>query len=779
MATRRAGRVLAGAWFVFATAGGAVAAPVTQAWAVEGPDDSAAVGAAELSGWYAVADSYEDSVELRDVRGTVMRTITRAEIQALLPWMSLDSSADGPCAVAVSDSGRVVYISVFDTTTPGDGQGSDAVLKYDTSRDLLTVFARVELSGSTAWPHLASVHHKGRLYVGTESEGVRVYRALRNDGTGTLLSTVALPDGGPVRGLAVDRVNGLLYAASDANLYRASAGTATPSFTLVGALPGDVRAIAFTDQFGNNTTDGVYVLTDEGSGAEIRFVMSLTAQGLPPFFTTVYDAPGGVAHDLTATACGRLLMGTDEDAVMYRDTTDANLDFEAWVADEFAQVVTYGRGLISPDGEPDGWVIDADVPVGGTRFHPATPDAACWAVLLLIADDEINGTVGNQERVRTILRRYAGLMPDGYKPGISADGQIRHWCDPFSTTGAAKSGWPDEWASLSTMKTVLAAARAKAYYPADAQIREAAAEIIGRVGDSNGWDPYFQSGTDAIYYVSAGSHPNYSVIGSVFNEGIIFANEAAVYGDSSGDVYARWLDRSLWPTGTYLTGQAITSGCNGCFQAAFVSLYSWIVQSDYRESAGWQTQVRNLLASNGGWTDDNGPRQMTVFSAGTTKSEWGGYNADSLGGHPGDVTTFPSLMAFCANGDTAPAVGAYRAYRTGAREDWETGASFLYRRSNEDPAYEPNTAGLPDVALGALGLAELLSPGICEAVLAAPFPSVCAADLDGNGSLNLDDVNLFASAFVTGDLLADVDGNGTLNLDDVNLFAMVFVSGCP
>jgi len=55
----------------------------------------------------------------------------------------------------------------------------------------------------------------------------------------------------------------------------------------------------------------------------------------------------------------------------------------------------------------------------------------------------------------------------------------------------------------------------------------------------------------------------------------------------------------------------------------------------------------------------------------------------------------------------------------------------------------------------------------------------CPADLNNDGVLNLDDVNLFASAFVAGGLLADVDGNGLLNLDDVNLFASSFVSGCP
>ncbi|MEZ6317748.1 MAG: zinc metalloprotease [Phycisphaerales bacterium] len=54
-----------------------------------------------------------------------------------------------------------------------------------------------------------------------------------------------------------------------------------------------------------------------------------------------------------------------------------------------------------------------------------------------------------------------------------------------------------------------------------------------------------------------------------------------------------------------------------------------------------------------------------------------------------------------------------------------------------------------------------------------------AADLDGSGVLNLDDVNLFAIYFQANDIRADVDGNGALNLDDVNTFALAFAAGCP
>ncbi|MBI3985991.1 MAG: VCBS repeat-containing protein [Lentisphaerae bacterium] len=135
--------------------------------------------------------------------------------------------------------------------------------------------------------------------------------------------------------------------------------------------------------------------------------------------------------------------------------------------------------------------------------------------------------------------------------------------------------------------------------------------------------------------------------------------------------------------------------------------------------------MRNLYYSYAAWTDNDGPRWFTVFSAGTTKPEWAdsGYHADSLSDHPGDITTFPALMAFSATGDSAPAVAAYFAYRTGARQTFSGGASILYRRSNTDTTYQPNSAGLPDVAMGALGLMELLKPGTVAGLFAASLPA--------------------------------------------------------
>ncbi|GJM18262.1 MAG: hypothetical protein DHS20C14_04750 [Phycisphaeraceae bacterium] len=55
----------------------------------------------------------------------------------------------------------------------------------------------------------------------------------------------------------------------------------------------------------------------------------------------------------------------------------------------------------------------------------------------------------------------------------------------------------------------------------------------------------------------------------------------------------------------------------------------------------------------------------------------------------------------------------------------------------------------------------------------------CVADIDGNGSLNVDDVDAFVAAFIGGDLSVDLDGNGSLNVDDVDAFVSAFIAGCP
>lgn len=759
----------------------ASASPVTGPWPVSGPDDTVAVASAPLAGWYAAADSYEDSVEVRDINGTLVKTITKAEITALLPWMDLNGSQDGPDALAFSDSGRLLFIGVHDANSPSDGLGSDAILRYDTQLGILGVFARLEISAADApWPHNSLAHFKGRLYTGLNG-GIRTYRAQMNDTAGVDLGFTAGTPGAMVTGLTIDRTQSHLYAWWDGQLRRSSISSSPLSFASVGPIA-DVRGLAYGEWYGSPQNAGLYVLQNIASpaGSQVWFVPPAQARSQVAFNPIAYTTTSTEAHDICATAAGEMLIGTDEDAVRITDNADARLPFSAWAADEFAQVVKFGKGLISPSGEPSGWVIDADVQQGWTRFHPATPDGAAWVVLLLLMNDRINNDPAALPLVRDILERHAGLASDAIVPQRTSDGIYHHWIDPL--TGAVKPGWDPEYATMSTMKIVLAAARAASFYPADYRVQRAARAIICGVSD---WDLYFNASNDAMYLkaLANGGPDPFSAAGA-FHEGILFAEQAAAYGPpTSQTVYSHWLDRSRWPVAAFIAGRLITGNVAGVHLPAFVSLYPWLLISDYRSSVSWQTQIRYLRMSNMAWTDDNGPRFNTVFSAGTTKSEWGGYNADSLTNHPGDISTFTSLMAFVPgpNGaDTAPAVGAYNAYRRGARQTFLSGASILYRRSAVDTAYAPNSAGLPDVALGALGLAELLSPGAVSAVLTGPYPAcpVCPSDVNFDGFSDALDYDQFVTWFLAGAIESDFNADGFSDAIDYDGFITAWLAGC-
>lgn len=747
-----------------------LASPQPTTWPVEGDDETSCVSAATFSGWYATGDAYEDRIEVRGIRQDLVRTITRAEMQVILPWMALDGGPDGPSALAFTATGRVLYILVHDDTIPADGLGSDAILKYDVAFDTLTVFSRLDVfDRGDQFPHLAMVHHAGRLYVGRDGGSLRVLSAPSNAATGSTMADVPLPSGTVVRGLTIDRDSNVLFAASESGVWRAPImASPTLSFTQIvgGGVGTDIRALAWGDHYGvPGTQKGLYVLSGGPAPnlSRLHFLTLTQAYSSSIQAPSLYTTSLSSWHDAVFTADGAMLIGADEDAILLRDTADTRLAYQAWLDDELAQTIVFGRGLISPDGEPPGWVIDGDVPPSAARFHPATPDAAAWTVLLLLAGDAVRDDVTAQAAIRTVLTRYSGLASDGIAPSRTADGIFRHWIDPAN--GQAKPGWDPEFATLSTMKIVAAAARAMEHYPDDPVIARAASRIIFR---TRNWDQYVQISTDAMSFKGAlGGGPDGASWSRPFHEGILFVEQAGVYGGANSDtVAARWFDRSLWPTATYLPGRPISSTANGLFEPAFISLYPALLSRPYRDdqsAGGWRTQVRHVRWSNAAWTDDNNARFCTVFSAGTVPT---GYHADSISNHPNDMATFTSLMALCAFGDEAEAVGAYAAYRKNARQSWKTGASLLYRRSNlaSQVGYSPNAAGLPDVALGALGLAEIIQPGFIDSVLARPYPptELCPVDRNADGEIDVEDLHAQLSS------PTDLNGDSSIGAPDAS-----------
>ncbi|MEQ8770107.1 MAG: GC-type dockerin domain-anchored protein [Phycisphaerales bacterium] len=60
----------------------------------------------------------------------------------------------------------------------------------------------------------------------------------------------------------------------------------------------------------------------------------------------------------------------------------------------------------------------------------------------------------------------------------------------------------------------------------------------------------------------------------------------------------------------------------------------------------------------------------------------------------------------------------------------------------------------------------------------SPDCTPCPADLNGDGALNVDDIDAFVAAFLAGEALADLVCDGVLNVDDIDAFIAAFLAGC-
>lgn len=115
-----------------------------------------------------------------------------------------------------------------------------------------------------------------------------------------------------------------------------------------------------------------------------------------------------------------------------------------------------------------------------------------------------------------------------------------------------------------------------------------------------------------------------------------------------------------------------------------------------------------------------------------------------------------------------------------------------------NPAFDPDSTGWDDLVtayngsgggvgidIGSVGLFEVnfvritASDGQSPDIDAlAVVRSLCEADLDGNGQVEVFDFLEFQSLFATGDGRADIDENGSLDIFDYLTFANLFLDGC-
>jgi len=647
--------------------------------------------AAQYAGHYAIADTH---IEITAINETIIDTIAAFEIEALLPGAKLKG-------MAFTASGRQLFLSA-------NGTASDSILAYNAGTGALRNFITGLTLGSEK---LGLSHFKGELFVGTGDGEIRRYTAPLDAQTGTYSSSINFSGadaGQPVRAIAADIQDEMLYVASPGTLYRLNPGNAV--LTEIATLAG-IEAISFGRTYGKSDQGGLIILQDTGTKRVLHLVATADLQaGGPvrpaPYFSTQTDLP-----DVAATACGRLL-AAGAMPCMLSDINDTRMNFMEWVADEFLQNVLMAKSLCWQDsGNLIGMVNNTAKNAGSNRGTVGSPDAAYWVVNQLIMSDEINQDPEAQSLVREIIKRYATLE-------VNADGQWYHWYNV--DTGDLHSweyndGLAPQTSCFSTMKACHMAIRAMNYYPNDFEIVTAAQTILGRLRNQR--DYIREYGYQKSSADNQGPTPTTKGIFKPYIETHLFSELMAATEPMAENAYLDyWRYRDTHTIDTTLPDEPIVRNN----ASGFWRMYDQATIQHCRDSADWTQEFNNFYALFAGWTDDNAPEHLTAFSAGSNPD---GYNADKYINHPWTINSLGTVMGFGLQGNTVPVVGAYFAYRDGRRQPMKGsanygGANMLTRISYEDPNWIMSNISPTDHQYAGYALGEILKPGSIDRAIA-------------------------------------------------------------
>jgi hypothetical protein len=673
---------------------------VLSAWAYNNANPATLTASSQLAGLYAVGNRIDDSIEVADINGTNIATITSAMIQAAAGDLDLSGNIGGPCSLAFTPSGRLLFIGICSASGSGD---KDAVLMYNFNLDTLRVFDRLVIDSSlTEAVNYGMAHYKGELFVGTE-DSLESYAAGRNDTNSAPSESIATA---AITGLAVDMAERTgsvwtpkLYASTDTDIYRIDPSVALNLGSSI-ASGSDIKAITFGRTYGGASNGGLYVLENAGSTSTVHVASTVNIRGGGSITLEAYKGFGGELADIAATACGRMLLAETLPGIM-SDSSDSRLDFNSWMVDEFNQYRNAIKSLIA-DGTgttPEGFLIRKIVKAGDNENTTPIADNVGWALYLLMAADIADPNPENEQLIEQLLQRHVGEHPDGLGGKQTVDGTYSRVYNADGTEAAD----PQAQVYVS-MKMLPAAYKAVELYPTNANLaayKEKIRSTFKRASDTINADKHITWTLD--------DHGPVNNDNGMSNETWLFGEIGAAQDPAcSLEYYDYVYHREDFDYDYWLASEPVIKASH----SAFIVMGSSMILRHHNDEPGWDEQNRNYYAVSCAAGDDLGSPYFAAFSAGS--SPVNSYFNDGPSSHPGNTVHFPAVLGLGQQNRYSPMVGGYLAYRDGLRQDMQDGISMLTRWSYDDPSFEMASIGIADFWFGAVGLAEAMAPGMLD-----------------------------------------------------------------
>lgn len=425
-------------------------------------------------------------------------------------------------------------------------------------------------------------------------------------------------------------------------------------------------------------------------------------------------------------------------------------------ADQIVRLKNYVLAAIQPSG-----LVRDSLVLNGSSFHPATPDAAGFALLSLSAFDHLNTIPDAAARVESILKAYAGQTP-GVNPDRSADGHFIHFMN-ISTGAPAGGGWDASYTPIGTALLVAGAQFAANHFSDNANIAALAQQLTDSVNFNNAIHPSLNGGI-YLNMGKAGGGTGGTV--SSWNEFMLVESLALreANNDRALAVKHRWLDTNFIPKRS-LSGIPTLTDNPSIFAPAFWVQQMHFFNGDFRHSEAFETffenhrQVDQLFSGNAP-PFGLGEEFRYGLTAGVSPQ---GYAVDSITNHPNNVFS-PEAVAAWGDMDTLMQFYASQPFPP-------NDARYKYgmvRVSATQPTWVPFDAGLVDHLFLLFGLVESLDPDFFADRMFAPL---APGDYNADGSVDLDDYTLWRTRFgSTTHLAADGNGNGRIDAADYTIW---------